>query len=36
MEDAPIHVLLVEDNPGDADLMQEVLAEADAVRFELV
>ena len=31
----PIRVLLVEDNPGDARLLREILAEAGAHRFEL-
>lgn len=30
-----IRVLLIEDNPGDARLIQEMLAEADSTRFEL-
>ena len=35
MDDAPIKVLLVEDNPGDARLLRETLVEAGAVQFEL-
>jgi two-component system, cell cycle response regulator len=35
MEDT-LRVLLVEDNPGDADLLQEILAEVETARFELV
>jgi two-component system cell cycle response regulator len=30
-----IKILLIEDNPGDARLIQEMLAEADSTRFEL-
>jgi two-component system, cell cycle response regulator len=30
-----IRVLLIEDNPGDARLIQEMLAEAEGIRFEL-
>ena len=35
MKERPIRVLLVEDNPGDARLVQETLAEVDAPEFEL-
>jgi DNA-binding response OmpR family regulator len=35
MKERPIRVLLVEDNPGDARLVQETLAEVDAPQFEL-
>ena len=35
-DSAPINVLLVEDNPGDARLAQEVLADAGSGRFEIV
>ncbi len=35
MSDLPIKVLLVEDNPGDARLLQEFLAEGDSSQFEL-
>ena len=35
MKDRPIRVLLVEDNPGDARLVQETLAEVDTPEFEL-
>ena len=35
MSDKPVNVLLIEDNPGDARLLQEMLAEADRARFEL-
>ena len=35
-DNAPIKVLLVEDNPGDARLAQEVLADAGSGRFEVV
>ena len=33
MDNVSIRVLLVEDNPGDAALIQQALAEADAARF---
>jgi two-component system, NtrC family, response regulator AtoC len=35
MPEAPIRLLLVEDNPGDADLVREMLDSADTARFEL-
>jgi two-component system cell cycle sensor histidine kinase/response regulator CckA len=35
MKEQPIKVLLVEDNPGDARLVQETLAEVDTPEFEL-
>ena len=35
MKERPIRVLLVEDNPGDARLVQETLAEFDTPEFEL-
>jgi len=35
MEDHPFHVLLVEDNTGDARLLQEMLQAAATARFEL-
>jgi two-component system cell cycle sensor histidine kinase/response regulator CckA len=35
MKERPIRVLLVEDNPGDARLVQETLAEVDSPKFEL-
>ena len=35
MNDKPINVLLIEDNPGDARLIREVLAEASGVAFNL-
>lgn len=35
MKERPIKVLLVEDNPGDARLVQETLAEVDSPVFEL-
>jgi signal transduction histidine kinase/DNA-binding response OmpR family regulator len=36
MNDKPIKVLLIEDNPGDARLIQELLREAATARFELL
>lgn len=36
MEDRPMKVLLVEDNPGDARLIRERLREANGANFELV
>jgi len=33
--DSPVRLLLVEDNPGDARLIQEMLAEAGVSRFDL-
>lgn len=33
MDNESIRVLLVEDNPGDAALIQQALSEADAARF---
>lgn len=35
MPDAPIRVLLIEDNPGDARLVQLALAESRGVRFQV-
>src|SRR5258706_16011614 len=35
MAHEPIEVLLVEDNPGDADLIHEALAEITPARFRL-
>jgi two-component system sensor histidine kinase/response regulator len=35
MPDEPIHVLLIEDNPGDARLVTMALAESRAARFEV-
>ncbi|MDI6886384.1 MAG: histidine kinase dimerization/phosphoacceptor domain -containing protein [archaeon] len=35
MEDKPIKVLLVEDNPGDARLIREMLSEARSAQFDL-
>jgi anti-anti-sigma factor len=35
MNDHPIKVLLVEDNPGDARLLREMLAEVGGISFEL-
>ncbi len=35
MNDKPIKVLLIEDNPGDARLIRETLAEVRAARFDL-
>ena len=35
MKERPIRVLLVEDNPGDARLVQETLAEVHSPEFEL-
>ena len=29
MSEGPLHILLVEDNPSDADLLQETLAQVD-------
>jgi GAF domain-containing protein len=34
-EDGPIRILLIEDNPGDARLLQEMLVEAKGLSFEL-
>jgi PAS domain S-box-containing protein len=36
MADKPVNILLVEDNPGDVRLIQQMLAEAGAGRFELL
>jgi PAS domain S-box-containing protein len=35
MDSHHIHLLLIEDNPGDAGLIREMLAEAKGMRFEL-
>ena len=35
MNDGLIAVLLIEDNPGDARLVREMLAEASTVQFKL-
>ena len=35
MSSAPIHVLLIEDNPGDARLLRELLQETGSSQFEL-
>jgi CheY-like chemotaxis protein len=35
MAHQPIRVLLVEDNPGDARLLREMLVEASSSQFEL-
>jgi CheY-like chemotaxis protein len=35
MKDGTMRILLVEDNPGDASLLREVLAESGAGKFEL-
>jgi diguanylate cyclase (GGDEF)-like protein len=35
MRDKPVTVLLIEDNPGDARLIQEMLAEGEGGQFEL-
>lgn len=35
MDDRNIHILLVEDNPGDARLIREMLTEAGTTRFDL-
>jgi sigma-B regulation protein RsbU (phosphoserine phosphatase) len=34
--EAPVRILLVEDNPGDARLLRETLRDAESLRFELV
>lgn len=36
MYSAPLKILLVEDNPADADLLQEILDEADETQWSLV
>ena len=36
MSSAPIHVLLIEDNPGDARLLRALLQETGSSQFELV
>ena len=36
MPKEPIRILLVEDNPGDARLIRELLREAGSLRFELL
>ena len=33
---APIRLLLIEDNPGDARLIQEILRDAPGVTFDMV
>jgi DNA-binding response OmpR family regulator len=35
MREEPIRILLIEDNPRDAGLVKEMLAETNTVRFEL-
>ena len=35
MADAPVQILLVEDNPGDARLLRELLSEVGSLSFEL-
>jgi signal transduction histidine kinase len=35
MSDAPVRILLVEDNPGDARLLRETLRDAGSLRWEL-
>ena len=35
MNGVPTHILLVEDNPGDARILRELLAEGKADRFTL-
>jgi signal transduction histidine kinase len=34
--EAPVRILLVEDNPGDARLLRETLRDAESLRFDLV
>jgi signal transduction histidine kinase len=36
MDSVPIKILLVEDNPADADLLQEILIEADETQWSVV
>jgi len=36
MDNAPLKILLVEDNPADADLIGEILDEADEIQWSLV
>ncbi len=36
MNNTPIQILLVEDNPADADLLSEILEEADEIQWSLV
>ena len=36
MNDQPIRILLVEDDPGDARLLREMLSDAGTMRSELV
>ncbi len=36
MDDRLLKILLVEDNPGDARLIKEMLSESATIRFELV
>jgi two-component system cell cycle response regulator len=34
-DEPPLRLLLIEDNPGDIDLLRETLAEADGISFEI-
>jgi signal transduction histidine kinase len=36
MDSVPLKILLVEDNPADADLLQEILAEADETEWQVM